>query len=508
MSSALGDILGRSRVRPAALLVTALVCAVLAWVVPSAAFSLVLAGLVAAGSMAAGIRRSWIRTCAVDPFAPHCFPLLYVALSSLYPAWLILHDRVALMGFSLDGYGSRTAGLVALSVIGLAIGIHLPATPEPHSSQPESEDAKDSETSPEERTSVASLLRLAGRSLAVLLVIVGVVVAVLVGPQNRALNQSTYQLSDSVQAMAMILALPAVLLILVAREHLTRSRSDSVVDWSLIGALVVGSSLTGGRAIAITAMLCVAFYGTRRAQNVGRMLAPFAAIAVFAFAVLAYRQWAMQDQETHDPVRSAATDLSPVSYTLGLVSGKVPSEVGYKFGGTYGDALVHQLPSIITVPIMGPADHTGSMVFRNQILHMTDADSGYGFSVPADAYLNFGSPGVLVLGVGLGWLLGWAYSRQSWPSLRTRSFIYICLVAPLPFAYRSDALGAIKGSLYPVLLMALSLWAARRIVRSPHLGWLARIAGWRLDVSPQDRAALHEDVQQRALERDHRDGGR
>jgi hypothetical protein len=324
-----------------------------------------------------------------------------------------------------------------------------------------------------------------------------------VGPQDRALNQSTYQLSDSVQAMAMILALPAVLLILVGRAQLPRTRRATALDWILIASLVVGSSLTGGRAIAITVMLCAAFSLTRGTRSVSRTLAPFVAIAVFALAVLAYRQWAMRDQGTHDPFRAAATDLSPVTYTLGLVSGSVPSEGHYKFGATYADALVHQMPSIISVPLMGPPDHTGSMIFRNQILHMTDPNSGYGFSIPAEAYLNFGAGGVLVLGLGLGWLLGWAYSRQSWPSLRTGSFVYICLVAPLPFAYRSDALGAIKGSLYPVLLMALSLLVARRIAQTPRLDWVTRLAGWRPDAPPQVAAGSSHEVEQRVPERGH-----
>ena len=156
---------------------------------------------------------------------------------------------------------------------------------------------------------------------------------------------------------------------------------------------------------------------------------------------------------------------------------------------------------------MGTSENTGSMVFRDQILHMTDPNSGYGFSAPAEAYLNFGAAGVLVLGLAIGWLLGWAYSRQSWPSLRTASFVYVCLVAPLPFAYRSDALGAVKGSLYPILLLALSLLVARRLARGPQPAWLRVIVGPRLDGYVRSPAEARPDTPP-AIRRDQGDGGR
>src|SRR3954452_7947770 len=97
MSSAFGHGFANPHVRRAALLGTALVCAGLAWGAASAALSLSLAGLIAVVLMAVGIRRQWARGSVIDPFAPYCFPLLYVGFSSLYPAWLILHDNNPLM---------------------------------------------------------------------------------------------------------------------------------------------------------------------------------------------------------------------------------------------------------------------------------------------------------------------------------------------------------------------------------------------------------------------------
>ncbi|MGA8248843.1 MAG: O-antigen polysaccharide polymerase Wzy [Nocardioides sp.] len=460
------------------------------------------AGLIAIASMATGIVRQWARTSVFDPFAPYCFPLLYIAFSSLYPAWLILHDNDALMGFPLASYGTRTGGLVAVSVIGVAIGVHLSGGTTSHVC-----DTHRGE-SPAGTRSVARLLRLAGRALAALLVVVGVANAALSGPQARALNQTTYQVSDSVNAGAVILTLPAVLLILVARQHLSRTRASSIVDWALIGALITGSSLNGGRGIAIAAMLCMVFYFTRKKQSLGRTVAPFIAIAVFALAVLAYRQWAMRAEDSHSPLHAVATDLSPVSYTLGTVSGKVPSEVSYQFGRTYVDALIHMVPSFVSGPIMGLSDHSGSAVFRNQVLHMTDPNSGYGFSVPAEAYLNFGVVGVLLAALGIGWLVGWAYSSRTWPSLKTTSFMYVCLVAALPYTYRSDALGAVKGTLYPIVLLALSLLVARRIAASRQPAWLLRITGSRLDAFQDTTTETTRGLDPRQDEQSQRDLGR
>ena len=502
MSLAFGAGSTHPRLRWGVLLATALICAAVAWLLPGSALPLACAGLVAAVATIVGVREHWVRTSQVDLFAPYCFPLLFVAFASLYPAWLILHDHVALMGFLPETYGPHTAGLIAMSVIGLAIGTHL------WTGQAALPVDTGADLVPERRATEAGLLRVAGRSLAALLALVGVATALLAGPQSRGLNQSTYQVSDSMKAAALILALPAVLLILLSRQHLPATRRSSLVDVSLIGAMVIGSSLTGDRATAITVMLCAAFSYSRRTQSLARTLAPFLAITVFALAVLAYRQWAMQDQETHDPFRAIATDLSPASYTLGLVSDKVPGKVSYQLGLTYGDALAHQVPSIISGPIMGISHHSGTVIFRDQIVHLTDPNIGYGFSAPAEAYLNFGAIGVLVIALAIGGLLAWAYSRESWPSLRTRSVVYICLVAPLPYAYRSDALGAIKGFLYPVLLLTLALVVARRLASGPQPGWLARLSGSGSEDYAVGGAGPSRYVRQQESTQDQGDGGR
>ncbi len=412
---------------------------------PSAGVDLGIAAVVAAWSVALGCLPQWRAAGHVDLMGPTAFPLLYVAVSTLAPAWMILVHGQALMGFRPELYGTRSASLLGLSVVAFSVGVQLWARKQPVPSGARRLNR------PELSVSASRNLHLLGRGLVLLLILVAAATVLNGGVRSRALAQSTYQVTDSINAAALIAAVPAVILIMTTRAA---SSSGPALDVGLIAALIGFSAASGGRTTSLEILVTVTFFLTRHRNSTRRAVIGVGVMLLFSVAVLIYRQHEM-GSEGSSALTSVATDLSPVSYTVGLVDARVPSTVDYQYGATYADALLHQLPSVLTQPLFGAATHSGSQLFRHQILQQTDANSGYGFSLPAEAYLNFGSPGVIVVPLILGLLVAWTYRWVDARSVRPSACAYIVTIATLPLAYRSDSLGAIKGVLYPLIFFWL-----------------------------------------------------
>jgi hypothetical protein len=109
---------------------------------------------------------------------------------------------------------------------------------------------------------------------------------------------------------------------------------------------------------------------------------------------------------------------------------------------------------MIADPILGPPYDTGSYVFRT-LSGLANQNMGYGFAIPAEGYLNFGAVGAFLLPMVAGAVLAWLYSHFSPDGTRAINLVYAVAVGTLLFAWRSDVLGAVKGVLYPAII----IWA-------------------------------------------------
>jgi hypothetical protein len=152
---------------------------------------------------------------------------------------------------------------------------------------------------------------------------------------------------------------------------------------------------------------------------------------------------------------------TPVFITNRLVQ-SVPSAWPFALGSTYVAAVERQLPGPLATKIFGPPTGTGTFVFR-RILHYTNPNNGFAFALPSEGYLNFGLEGALLAGGALGLFLAWAYRQQSADTVtQARHLLYPLAVATIPESLRSDAVASVKLILYPMLLLALAFWLARR----------------------------------------------
>ena len=157
--------------------------------------------------------------------------------------------------------------------------------------------------------------------------------------------------------------------------------------------------------------------------------------------------------------RTASSLGTPIFITSKLIE-RVPSRVPFARGETYLAALERQLPSPVSIALFGPPTNTGAFKFR-EILNYGDPNSGFGFSLPSEAYLNFGLGGALLIGGLVGLLFGYAYRRQGPDPTSAVHYLYPVLLATLPLGLRSDALTEIKMVAYPMIAIAIFIYLSR-----------------------------------------------
>jgi hypothetical protein len=114
--------------------------------------------------------------------------------------------------------------------------------------------------------------------------------------------------------------------------------------------------------------------------------------------------WSGTDFPLASSVREMGSTLETVAHTLELV----PEVRPYDLGGSYGYALLTLVPNLFWDVHPSGGEHIpGNWLTRTVAPDMADAGGGLGFSVLAEAYLNFGWPGAPVV----LWLLGLLYAR-------------------------------------------------------------------------------------------------
>lgn len=164
--------------------------------------------------------------------------------------------------------------------------------------------------------------------------------------------------------------------------------------------------------------------------------------------------------------------LSVPAQVQGLLMRYVPDSEPYRHGSTYLAAMERQLPGPLAVAVLGPPADTATFELR-QMLGFTNPNAGFGFSLPAEAFLNFGLTGVAGVAFLVGLLFTASFRRSPHPLEgalpdRARHLLYPLLVATLPLSLRADAVQQIKTVLYPMIFTALVLVLVRKRARVTH----------------------------------------
>lgn len=376
--------------------------------------------------------------------APTVFPVAYIATASLGPT-LWIYSRSDLLGIGPSDLPSNTLLAMGLAVTAFCFGTMMPWP------------ARHVDPAPLNGRLLAGVSRLAfffPLGLAAHRYITGYV-------GTRGQGQDVRDASDAVGVAAVLLAPALVLLIAVARRQ--QRWPFGFADLTIIAIFLVLQALNGDRASSIAIVLTVSIALVLRRESDGRLRPLILGLA--AIGSLAYVTSTLRTQEVAPSasglgfIETTLQDFVSIPYTTGVVLQNVELS-GAAGGTTVIAALIRQLPSPLATRLIGPVDDTGTFVFREMV--GIGSSQGWGFSIPAEGALNFGMWGLIVASWLYGTLLRWLYSRASLKAGRAMSLCYFVAFATLPFAWRSDALGAIKGILYPAIFMAIVLAFARQ----------------------------------------------
>lgn len=262
--------------------------------------------------------------------------------------------------------------------------------------------------------------------------------------------------------LGIVVAAGAVVLMLAARQRRGQSLL-SPLEWLAVLAYVALTGLNGSRGSAIAVIITVLYFATRKKGALLRTAIGLGAVAAFAYAVLTYRSNPRGEQSELSALVMLLRDLGSVPFTTGA-TGQAVADSGPLWGSTIVAGLLRQIPGPVANLVFGQPDDTGAFRFRTMTGFNNDSN-GYGLSIPAEGVMNFGAVGAFVLTLAFGVLLAWLYSRSSEKGSRGLHLAYVVAVASLPFGLRSDVLGAVKGALYPVLIISVVCLTARWLER-------------------------------------------
>ena len=252
---------------------------------------------------------------------------------------------------------------------------------------------------------------------------------------------------------------------------------------ALIGSYVLLQLFLGfrGNAVVVLTAFLWLWHRTIRRLPATVPIAVLALIAVFVLPVVGItrsiagreRMSLSQWKTTYAGIDNPAVDilsemggsmLAP-AYTIQFV----PSDHAYEFGASYAYAVLSLVPNLFW-SVHPAAEHSPSKWLVNTAEPATArAGGGLGYSVIAEAYLNFGFLGA---GVPMG-LLGWGIGRLSrWTEVNhapsNLSFVAIALVPLLIYA-RAEAGNVLRGVTWfaAIPYLMVSRWP-KRYRRQPH----------------------------------------
>ncbi len=154
-----------------------------------------------------------------------------------------------------------------------------------------------------------------------------------------------------------------------------------------------------------------------------------------------------------EPFAEMGTSIMTVVYVLDLV----PAERDYGRGESYVHALLAGLPRFVAGDYF--ADRETEEIWLVQTVSPLTAriSGGLGFSLMAEAYLNFGvgAPVVLgLMGVALGAFAGWAHA----PGRSGRLALAACVISIVLFSARASSLSFVRRVLWLCVFPFLAAW--------------------------------------------------
>lgn len=411
----------------------------------------------------------WYRRSSRDLFHPLVFPTMYISYV-LFSPWVYMTVTEQPIGIidpaSVHG---PAIWVMMFTVLGWFLGsltfLEVGVTERPNHVRYQTENT-------------SNLFVHIGRILLVLLVVGRLTQIRLFAGKVYGANQFQYDVASQLATAVLGLFIVATLLVIIG--NLGRERKPlGRYDWCLFLVIAgLGLVFLGSRADVVAPTIIVLWaYGKKHRLRPGAVLAVMAC-AVQLFVYVGDNR-GVGSPVVHEPLlaRSLLDTSSPYMITDNLTR-SVPALTPYLGGRTYAVSLEMMLPGSISRLLVSEAPQTATIVYR-QIEGQTDPNASVGFSLPSEAYLNFGMSGALTVGLLVGSVFGMAYRRST--SRRRGSagdYFYPILAAAVPYGLRSDALGQMKMALYPLLILTvISLIVRRRTSPTPPADMTSYVLG-------------------------------
>ena len=203
-----------------------------------------------------------------------------------------------------------------------------------------------------------------------------------------------------------------------------------ICAWLVIGCNALALLYVGTRGKAVQSLIAAAWLHhsviapikkryVAAAVLAGVLLMVFVGLVRFSIGLGSYRSLAKEALEHGDNpvvpvIQEMGSSLKTVLYTVELV----PKERGYDYGLGYAKAMVAPVPNLFWD--VHPAIKGGTYcqwLIRTAAPARAEQGAGWGFSMIAEAYLNFCSLGavvfVLLVGCALGVFVSWVSDRRS-----------------------------------------------------------------------------------------------
>lgn len=403
-----------------------------------------------------------------DIFHPWAFPQAYLTYVLIAPWFFMAFTELDLHRIPHSSTEGTAATVIVVSTLawqfGTTLGANTNSLTPPLDNDQTSLERHPNRWEPAHYHAIRS-----GGAVLLALTMVLKAIQVLIG-RGRAYGegQATLDTFNTITPVIEGLAVAAVLMLTLTAMPLGKK---ILPPWLLAVLLIYAAAsllFLGSRGELIAPALLVIWYATRsRRVHIVKLL-PLAIICVLVFNWVGDRRVSgesvagMEDASAWE--RSLVDTSSPFLVTY-LLAEEVPDNAPHTHGSTYLESGKYLLPGYLSRSLFGVPQETASLKFRD--LLGTDGNSGLGFSLPSEAYLNFGMLGALTVPLILATLFSMAYRLSPTYPRRLRAVIYPIAFAILPYGLRADSLAQAKMLLYPLIFVGLStIFATRRARRA------------------------------------------
>lgn len=395
-----------------------------------------------------------------DLFAPLSFPLLYLAFTLLGP-WIYLR----ISGNAIQSLQPSTTESAATIVMMLTVNAWMCGSVFVKALAPtiplvatDADDHLDLELS--RRLRAWARLLLIG-SLAIRLYLAYDAMGRTYGE-----NQLAYTFAAAITPLADGSLIIAACLYMAAalcgdRRLLRGGDAAGLLCAYTVSLLALGSR---GELLAPTLILVYAFFKLGQLRTTGILF-----VGVLAMPILALTANLRSGTGGAPLVETAlAAVSSPFMITEWLMD-YVPDASGFEHGSTYVGSLKMLAPGVVSRALFPGEPETATFRFR-EIVGYTNPNQGYSFSLPSEAYLNWGMVGVVGVAFLVGALYAHLFRSQHRDTLRANGYLYVILMSILPYAIRSDALTQLKLFIYPAVML-LVVFALERSAAAAARAW-------------------------------------